>query len=756
MKGPPRTLLGKLECDAATNQALTAKSTTTEPLAHVTEDGRPHLLRKHLEEVARLARANAAKFAPDAAHLAGLWHDLGKYSGDFQKMIREENGFASHIEAEGLARDHSTAGAIHAKRALSDSRAVPLSFVIAGHHAGLPDAVDLRERLDEKSAHYEAVLARAPPDDILSQRADLMPGWFTGTEKTAFELWMRMLFSALVDADFLDTEAFYSTEKAADRERPQPTITDLEAQLASFLADVEAMAPVTPVNLVRREVRRACTSAAAMPAGVFNLTVPTGGGKTLAAMAFALAHARQHGKRRVVVVIPFTSIIEQNAAVYRRACGESAVIEHHSALDPVRESPLNRIASENWDAPIIVTTTVQLFESLLANRTSSCRKLHNLVDSVIVLDEAQALPGKLLPPILDVMAELVRHYGVSLVVSTATQPAFGKSQRLREGLVGVTEICPPEMRLFDRLKRVRVEWPANDQATPYARWADDVATESAILAVVHLRKDARELCCLVDDRLGDESTVHLSALMTPAHRSRVLADVTAKRKRGEPVRIVSTQLVEAGVDLDFPIVLRAFGGFDSLAQAAGRCNREGLLPEGVLRVLIAETNPPRGVPAIGRDVALSMWRELGGEVDLFAPELQRSYFERLYEATSLKEGAEIQKMREELKFKSVADGFSLIADGWTAPLCIPHDDEGARRVRNLRSEGPSRGRLRALQRYTINVPKTALEKWVKQGVVTRVHDVVATLEGGVLAAYHDRFGLEPDKVGQIDPEELIG
>ena len=600
------------------------------------------------------------------------------------------------------------------------------------------------------------MVARDPPGDLLSQRADLMPRWYNGTEKTALELWMRMLFSALVDADFLDTEAFYSAEKAADRERPYPSIAELETQLAIYLGDVEATAPSTPVNLVRREVRRSCAAAAAMPPGIFNLTVPTGGGKTLAAVAFALAHARQHGKRRVIVVIPFTSIIEQNAAVYRRVFGDGTVIEHHSALDPVRESPQNRIASENWDAPIIVTTTVQLFESLFANRTSSCRKLHNLVDSVIVLDEAQSLPGKLLPPILDVMAELVRRYGVSLVVSTATQPAFGKSPRLRDGLDGVTEICPSEMRLFDRLKRVRVEWPANDRPTPYTQWADEIAAEPAVLAVVHLRNDARKLCGLVDERLCDNSTVHLSALMTPAHRARVLAGITARRKRGEPVRVVSTQLVEAGVDLDFPLVLRAFGGFDSLAQAAGRCNREGLLAEGVLRVLIAETNPPRGVPAIGRDVALSMWRELGGNVDLFAPELQRSYFERLYEATSLTAGVEIQKMREELKFKSVAMGFSLIADGWSAPLCVPHDDDGARRLRDLRNQGPSRGRLRALQRYTINVPKTALEKWVKQGVVTRVHDIVAVLEGGVLAAYHDRFGLEPDKVGQIDPEELIG
>lgn len=234
-----------------------------------------------------------------------------------------------------------------------------------------------------------------------------------------------MLFSALCDADFLDTEAFFDASKGSLRSGG-PTLAELEKRLTVYMETKEAAAlsSGTEVNRVRAEVRTACHQAATRLPGVFSLTVPTGGGKTLAGLSFALRHARLHGRRRIIVAIPYTSIIEQTAQVYRDALGEESVIEHHSALEPARATPRNRVASENWDAPLVVTTTVQLLESLLANRPGACRKLHNLVGSVIILDEAQALPPGQLAPIIDVLAELVRSFGVTLVFSTATQPAF--------------------------------------------------------------------------------------------------------------------------------------------------------------------------------------------------------------------------------------------------------------------------------------------------------------------------------------------
>lgn len=733
---------------------------TTEPLAHLSNDLRPHLLSEHLAGVGRLAQLFGDRLGSgDWARLAGLWHDLGKYAGAFQKMIREENGVEAHIEGDASGpRDHSTAGAVlvlqRARQEGREGEGLPVAFAIAGHHAGLADLADLRDRLKKKGDCLDRALAGRPPQALLEHGLPSMPA-FAGTmeqKRRRLELWTRMLFSALCDADFLDTEAFFDTGRTALRGN-HASIATLGARLSTFLDVKEAGATPSEVNRVRAEVRQACIAASARTPGVFSLTVPTGGGKTLAGLAFALEHARTNGLDRVVVAIPFTSITEQSAKVYRDALGTDDVLEHHSALDVDTENPRNRISSENWDAPVVVTTTVQLFESLFANRPRDCRKLHRLARSVIVLDEAQTLPPGLLEPILDVLQQLVQDFGATLVICTATQPALARRPALSVGFERIEEIVPADVCAFERLRRVRVLWPP-DTSTPtaYPVLAQALVGERDVLAIVHRRKDARLLCEELDRLAGSPSTVHLSALMCPRHRSRVLARIKEEKLRGEQVRLVSTQLVEAGVDVDFRVVYRALGGLDSLAQAAGRCNREGRLDGlGELRVFVAPTEPPPGVPATALGITRGMLAV--GPVDLFDPETHRRFFELLYGFKNLDEKA-VQKAREGLQFRTVAGLVRLVEDDWSAPVIVPYDG-AAERVAELERLGPSRARLRALQPFSINVPKRMRSAWLASGAAREVAESVVVIEGAMGAAYDERFGLVLENVGLADPALLV-
>jgi CRISPR-associated endonuclease/helicase Cas3 len=730
-----------------------------EALAHVTEEGRPHLLQEHLEEVGKLAASFAQQFgAGEAARFAGLWHDIGKYSGTFQDMIRRANGFASHIEPENAIgpRDHSTAGAVHASQ-LAGGEGWPIAFAIAGHHAGLSNLADLQARIRSKEHLLSSAILGGAPAAILDVRATTLTPEFFHTQKEPrnrlrLELWIRMLFSALVDADFLDTEFFYDAARSRQR-IPRQQIPVLRRSLSTFLDGLEKNAANTRVNRIRKSVRVACESAASQPPAVFSLSAPTGAGKTLAAMAFALAHAEQHGLHRVVVAVPFTSIIEQNAAVYRNALGGNAVLEHHSSLDPHTETPENRIACENWDAPVVVTTTVQLLESLFAARTSKCRKLHRLAKSVIVLDEVQSLPPALLESIVDVLSTLQQDFGASIVLSTATQPALC-SDVVPGGFEATHEILPPSLGLFADLARVAVEWPpAEAGSESYEALSKRIALERSALCIVHRRDDARELTLLLDRQLGHARTEHLSALMCAAHRSKTLARIKKQQGAGKPQHCVSTQLVEAGVDLDFPVVFRALAGLDALAQAAGRCNREGKL-DGLGRLVVfrAPTTPPRGVLETAFGVA-SLMLKSHRELDLFAPETQLEFFSRLYGYID-KDLFDIQAAREKLRFRDVADNFSLIENDWASPLVVPFED-GARRIQEFVERGPSRGRIRALQPYTVNVSNAHLDAWIAQGFCAVLHDTVAVLDELWMPAYDERFGLIPDVVGIANHEDLI-
>lgn len=785
--------------------AGTAPSTpVAEPAAHCRQDpeGRIewHALVDHLEGVAQLAAEKAASWhSAEWGMLAGQWHDLGKYRPGFQSYIRQSADPNAHIEGRvaGPQKTHSAAGALHTLRLFEEQwgpagklAARPLSYVIAGHHAGLSDwhageHQGLHQRLaseDSRIEHDEAVsgcresaahLLKPPPG--FDPRAALVqiPG-IRSERPLAASLWVRMLFSALVDADFLDTERFMDEDRAATRGQPlQPAqyLACLDAYLAGKAEAVAASGRAGErVMRARAEVLRSCRQKAPLPPGVFSLTVPTGGGKTLSSLAFAMQHAATHEMSRVVYAIPYTSIIEQTADVFRSVfadLGSEAVIEHHSQAEggDQRETARTRLACENWDAGLIVTTNVQLFESLFAARTSRCRKLHNLARSVIVLDEAQLLPPEYLQPILDALHVLVKDYGVTLLLCTATQPALTTrsefdARRSLRGLPPPTEIVDDPASLFSALKRVRVHWPAD--LTAPQEWptvVTDLAERDCALAIVNTRKDAYEL---TEQLLAhDPGTLHLSAAMCGAHRKDVIQQIRAQldaRRRGaqERLHVVSTQLIEAGVDIDFPVVYRAMAGLDSIAQASGRCNREGQLDAGEVVVFVRAIPHPMAQVKFGAQATRSVVARLMSSTpntDPFTPDAFTQYFRHYYQQfPSLDKHGIVDLLSQEAQllqfaFRTAADAFRLVSDEDQATLVVPYHcidpAHGSLEplLKRLAAGDTDRWLLRALQRYTVTARLKLVREWQKSG------DAIETAPGLYLLSnellYDRRYGLLP-------------
>lgn len=756
------------------------------PLAH----SGGHLLATHLQKVAELARVfaqalGAASAAADWAYLAGLWHDLGKYRPGFQHYLKLSSNEDAHIEGRvaGREKTHSIAGALWALQSFKESHgkggelaARTLAYLIASHHAGLydwesGDAVGLKVRLASVDSQTEFDQARQaePPAEILSSGGfdpvtaiSTIPGGFPN----GYALWVRLMFSCLVDADFLDTEAHFDSVKT-QRRQGFPSLTAMLGAFDTFMAVKAAEATPSVVNTLRANILQQCRDKADLPSGFFSLTVPTGGGKTLSSLAFALRHAQQAPAgvvRRIVYAIPYTSIIEQTADQFRKALavlGDEVLIEHHSQAesDETKETGRSRLACENWDAPLVVTTNVQLFESMFAAKTSRCRKLHRLVNSVIVLDEAQQLPPEFLQPILDTLKLLVAHYGVTVVFCTATQPAltkteyFDKSKGL-DGIANVREIIDDPDALYGQLDRVRVELPSDwNAATPWADLAERIAQEDCVLTIVGTRKAAREL-----HRLLPEGTLHLSALMCGAHRSdeikRIKQRLEAKRLGTDtrPLRVVATNLVEAGVDLDFPVVYRALAGLDSIAQAAGRCNREGRLDgKGRVVVFVPPEKPPKGLPAQGAAVCKSLLND--------RPEnpLERSmferYFERLYYDCDL-DAKGIRKLltadRElAVNFRTVAELFQLIDDRDSALVIVRYEPRRAdieTLLTTLASQGPARWLMRKLQRLTVSIPQRDANRMLAQGSLALTIVPGLYVQADTDGLYHPALGLQADDV----------
>lgn len=716
-----------------------------------------HLLEDHLQQVAVRAGEFAQSFdAAQWAHLAGLWHDLGKYRPGFQHYLAINENAAIESNAiqtvGGREKTHSAAGALWAIQQLNHPKNLPygriLAYLIAGHHAGLDDwNGGLCERLQKEDSKKELAEAQAanPPAHLLAH-GDFVPDFRSilgGMEGIAFSLWVRMLFSCLIDADRLDTEEHFDSTKRIQR-NGFPSLEAMHTACDAYMADKEKAAESTSVNELRADILRQCREKAVLPAGFFSLTVPTGGGKTLSSLAFALQHAQIHHKQRVIYAIPYTSIIEQTADVFRdafNALGDEVLIEHHSQVDAADQDETKRslLACENWDAPLIVTTNVQLFESLFSSKTSRCRKLHNIVNSVIVLDEAQQLPPAFLQPILDALNLLVKHYGVTVVLCTATQPALP--------LNNVREMIDNPDTLFTDLERVKVELPP-DLKTP-STWeeiADRIAQEDCVLSIVGTRKAARELHRLLSKT--DQSTLHLSALMCGAHRKVVIEEIKNRLKnRQYPLRVVSTQLVEAGVDMDFPVVYRALAGLDSIAQAAGRCNREGKLSEkGKVVVFV----PPEQAPAghLRKAVQACISTLQGNVENPLNHHLFTTYFRHFYNAVDLDE-RKISAMLKidspktlSVQFRSAAEAFRLIDDAASATVVVRYGESDAL-IGMLKTKGAERWLMRKLQRYTITIPKRQADKMLERGDLTLpLPGLYVQIEAANL--YSDVFGLVGD------------
>lgn len=701
------------------------------------DESRWQLLKDHLRNVARLAKQFAAPLGLCAAEaeLAGLLHDLGKYAERFQARLRNP---AIH----GI--NHWAAGAVRART----MNAWAAAFTVDGHHTGIPAlnentaGISFRQTVAKFASpetrseltgqcpeSLEELLARFANDKL--QLPSFSPSPIT--DQFAEALRMRMLFSCLVDADFLDTEQHFNACQSGLRTVPglQP-----EQALAALQRDLQSKSSDGPVNALRRQLLQDCLVAATKPPGLFTLTAPTGGGKTLSSLAFALQHVVHHNSKcsqddprrfqRVIVVIPYTSIIEQTAQVYRKlfeeVFGPDYVLEHHSAVAP-RERKEDagrdaenerlrraRLAAENWASPLVVTTNVQFFESLFSNRPSDCRKLHNIGRSVVLFDEVQTLPPRLVPSLLSAVRLLTRDYGVTAVFMTATQPAFAAAGPALPYDWQPVEISSSPAAMAETLKRTRIELPAPKATLAWPELAQRLTTETQCLCVVNTTKDARELFRLVKE-IKPDAAFHLSARMCPAHRQEKLAEIRSCLTNNRPCRLVSTQLIEAGVDVDFPIAFRALGPLDSIIQTAGRCNREGRHPEPRPVVVFrpVEIKLPPGAYALATAKTEEFLARYP-DAPLHQPETYQKYFAELYKLIGPEkaEADKVFKLSKDFDFPAAAEACQLVGNKTRAVLVQWKDKDGRNRGQELveklhRAKHLTAADCREAQRYSVNL-----------------------------------------------------
>ncbi|MCI5140768.1 MAG: CRISPR-associated helicase Cas3' [Candidatus Electrothrix sp. ATG1] len=708
-------------------------------------------LEEHLKNTAKLARLFAEQFkAGQWGELAGRFHDLGKGSREFQAYLRNANNikdeFAAYY-APHWQRDHATFAAKHLYKLSQQPEGKLLkllTYCLAGHHGGLQNWSNdkksgVRYRVEEKKLkkilfpfEQHPPFPPAPPFQFDQKLCGFQLQFF-----------VRMLFSCLIDADRLDTEQFCSPDKAEQRENA----TTLEQLHSGFWKNFDTLrkrAKASKVNDIREKILSNCLDAAKQKPGLFTLTVPTGGGKTLASLAFSLEHAKHHahkkGFRRIIYVIPFTSIIEQNAKVFRNMLGDEAVLEHHSNFTPAEEDWKTKLATENWDAPVVVTTNVQFFDSFFANKTSKCRKLHNIANAIVIFDEVQAIPVEKLQPCIEVLRELTTNYGVSAVLCTATQPAIGKSTSFKKGLeLDQAEIIKDVPSLFHELRRTTQTWlgPCNQEDI-----AERLRQEEQALCIVSTRDQALELFAEIEDMDG---AFHLSALMYPEHRSRVLKEIRERLHpdNPQPCRVVSTQLIGAGVDVDFPVVFRSLAGMDSIAQAAGRCNREGRRDVGEVFIYKPEKMPNAGYFRQTAQSAERLFDPFAGR--LIEPECIRAYFkdyfwvnkERMDEDRILEEKCSVGTAVDgNFAFEDLAE-FRMIENANQA-VVIAIEEDAKELVRQLEYVDSPRKILRKLQRYSVQIYPNQfndLEGWLE-----KPYPGVFVLENEEL--YAEKTGLE--------------
>jgi len=695
------------------------------------------LLIDHLRNTAEMAR----EFGKDAsvadlAYIAGLLHDLGKYSDEFQRRL------------EGGPRvDHSTAGA---RELLSLFKGTPyelfarlLTYPILGHHAGLPDygnETDLEgstvcARLKKQVPDYNAYKSELHLTNLpFPNHIHIRP--LEGHLGFSLSFLVRMVYSSLVDADFQETETYMQGAK------PRGIHTSMSALLERFLAYIGRFDnPADEINRKRSETLKACLERAVEKPGFFKLTVPTGGGKTLSSMGFALKHAAEHGLRRIIYVIPFTTVIEQNAGVFKDIFGEDHVLEHHSNFDwesrddDWTNSVLEKLklAAENWDIPIVVTTNVQFFESLFANQPSRCRKLHNIARSVIIFDEAQMLPREYMRPAMAAVWELVTNYGASVVFCTATQPPL---ERFLPKGTEIRELAPNPPYLFNFYKRVEVKHAGTLTDEQLVTQMND---HEQVLCIVNTRRHASGLFT----GLQGEGNYHLSTLMCPAHRRAKLGEIKVRLSKGKPCRVVATTVMEAGIDLDFPVGYRALTGLDSINQAAGRVNREMKRRMSTLFVFEPYSEFARRMPAYvqqSAEVARMILRNHSATpISVAAIE---SYFEQLYNlhnqrAFDYKQIMEFFSEDGRFNFKRAADVFRIIETP-NVTVIVPYDDKALSWVEDLKNTDYPFSVLRKLQPYTVSIFKSEFDRLASKGVIVTINDLYHVLNPNDVQAYYDR------------------
>ena len=717
-----------------------AHSPSEENLAWQTLKAHAEGVTTRLEHHLRYLTQNVPELSP-YAKLTGYLHDLGKYRDDFQRYRLGWDPRANREAASvRKAVSHSDAGAKYMQVLFDMDRqtASELPFVIANHHGRLRDVDALTTRLqDTDISKVEDLIELAVAD--LSELGELLEADLPDLplKRTERAFLIRFLLGALVDADRLDTEAHGSPSKtelrdlhAAEQGEMALLLSRLQTEQDKKTAE-DAKSPQA-INALRREMYASALENAAHAPGFFRLTMPTGGGKTLTSLAFALKHAEAHGLRRVIYAVPFTTIIDQTAKVFRDVLeheSEFKVLEHHSNLEikerkegEENQSTVPELATENWDAPVVVTTTVRLFqETLFGTRTTQLRRLHNMSGSVIILDEAQSLPAHLLQPTLDALSFLVKVAGCSVVLCTATQPALDEQLGFPV-LKGTRDLVPNAPHYFSALKRVEYNL-RTAEPTPWAELAAELKLEERVLCIVNTRQHAKDLYALLGE---DEATFHLSTNMCPTHRKRSLETVKKRLDDGLACRVVSTQLIEAGIDVDFPVVYRARGPLEAVVQAAGRCNREGLLKDGagnpahgrVVVFLPEDHKLPGGDYEVRETLARTLFEE---GADLHDPDVFTPYFRKVYENVSQAPKVQLyggekpfQEAHAELYFGQIAEAYTMI-EGEMVPVVIRGYDED--RVDQLlttlehsRDKRERRGAWRALQGYTVNLYPNQAQK----------------------------------------------
>ena len=691
-------------------------------LAHIASDGREQTVAAHLQETAALCSSFAAEFgqAQRGAFL-GMAHDIGKNSDAFQKRL-----------LGGPKVDHATAGALECAKRHEEQ----MACCVIGHHSGMPDfgnpntdypgAPTCVGRIRKGQSggippyHWEGTLPNPGKKPPL-------------TDNFSTAMWTKMLFSCLVDADFLDTEAFMA--ETAPQRGGYDSLEVLLERLNTYTAPW--FPGKTELNRNRCAILSACQEKAALPRGIYSLTVPTGGGKTISSLAFGLKHAVENGMKRVIYVIPYTSIIEQNAKVFRDILGDSNVLEHHSGVsyDDDDETSYNnyfqRLASENWDAPVIVTTAVQFFESLYSNRPSQCRKLHNIANSVVIFDEAQMIPTCHLLPCVGAMASLVSQFRSTIVLCTATQPVLTDLFRRFYPQVQIQELCPQVGDYFQKFQRVTYR---DGGFLSEDALAAELQQHNQVLCIVNTRKAAQSLYAL----LPQEGKFHLSTLMYPAHRKQVLSTIRSRLKDGLPCRVVSTSLIEAGVDVDFPMVWREIAGLDSIAQAAGRCNREGRRNPAESFVTYFQSEHPTPVlQKINIQAAHEALKQGGNPGE---PEMMERYFTALRSliGENMDKSNTVKLLQEMLlPFRTVAENFHLI-DQETYTVYIPLGD-GTEICRPIQEKRGNREDYRRAGQYSVGIYQQHFQNLWRAGDIELLSENSAMLTN--LSLYDPEMGL---------------